>query len=109
MRAPVEEGTVVWTPDRRAIEESRSARFLAWLRAARGVSLDGYRELWRWSVGEPEAFFAAVWDYFEVWSATPYTRVLADPSMPGARWFEGATLNVAEHLLRGPGDATAIV
>jgi acetoacetyl-CoA synthetase len=109
MPATVEEGTVVWTPDRRALEESRTARFLAWLREERGVPLDGYRALWGWSVDEPEEFWAAVWDYFDIRSQTPYTRVLADASMPGARWFEGATLNLAEHLLRGPADAAALV
>ena len=31
-------------------------------------------------------------------------RVLADRKMPGARWFEGAELNYAEHIFRGKGD-----
>ena len=31
--------------------------------------------------------------------ATPYDRVLADPTMPGAEWFAGARLNYAEHLV----------
>ena len=33
----------------------------------------------------------------------PPTGVLPDPRMPGARWFPGATLNYAEHVLRMPG------
>ena len=47
-----------------------------------------------------EAFWGAVWAYFEVASDTPYERVLGDRSMPGARWFEGARVNYAEHMLR---------
>lgn len=39
---------------------------------------------------------AAVADFFTIPFTTPPTRVLADASMPGARWFEGATLNYAE-------------
>jgi acetoacetyl-CoA synthetase len=108
MRAAVQEGTVVWTPGPEALEESQTARFLAWLRERRGLEFDGYFALWRWSVDDPEGFWAAVWEYFDVRS-TPYSRVLADDSMPGARWFEGATLNFAEHLLRAPGDETALV
>ena len=29
--------------------------------------------------------------------------MLADDRMPGARWFPGAALNYAEHVLRMPG------
>jgi acetoacetyl-CoA synthetase len=35
----------------------------------------------------------------------PATADLADASLPGARWFPGATLNYAEHALRMPGRA----
>jgi acetoacetyl-CoA synthetase len=105
----VEEGTVVWTPGRAAFERSNLARFIAWLRNERCLVKDGYHDLWRWSVDDPEAFWGAAWDYFDVQATTRYTRVLSDVSMPGARWFEGASLNFAEHLLRGRGDRVAIV
>ena len=36
---------------------------------------------------------------------TPATAVLPDPTMPGAKWFPGATLNYAENVLRMPGIA----
>ncbi len=48
-------------------------------------------------------------------SATPRGPALARREMPGARWFQGARLNYAEHALRGgpgepvPGDRTALV
>src|SRR5581483_3210492 len=45
--------------------------------------------------------WAAVWDYFGIEPATPYEAVLADRDMPGARWFPGATLNYAGHLVQG--------
>jgi len=51
----------------------------------------------------PAGFWGAVWDYFQVLGHTPATAVLADAHMPGARWFPGATLNYAEHVLRMPG------
>ncbi len=47
-----------------------------------------------------EAFWASIWDYFKVQSATPYRQVLDRRIMPGARWFEGSRVNYAEHLLR---------
>mgnify|MGYP002136623962 CR=1 FL=1 len=40
-----------------------------------------------------------------------YDEVLADPTMPGAQWFTGATVNFAEHLLNQgePGDVALVV
>jgi acetoacetyl-CoA synthetase len=33
-------------------------------------------------------------------ASKPYTSVLDERKMPGAKWFEGAELNYAEHALR---------
>ncbi|MFD7512913.1 acetoacetate--CoA ligase, partial [Streptomyces sp. NPDC059853] len=56
--------------------------------------------LYQWSVTDLEGFWAAVWEYFDIDATTEYERVLAEETMPGARWFPGATLNYAEHALR---------
>jgi acetoacetyl-CoA synthetase len=73
--------------------------YLQWLERERGLSFTGYDDLHAWSVGDLEAFWASVWDHFGIRARTPYERVLADRSMPGARWFTGATLNYAEHMV----------
>jgi acetoacetyl-CoA synthetase len=96
----------LWTPTADAVERSRLTEF------ARAVGQDGatYADLWRWSVTEIEAFWAAVWDFFDVDAARPYERVLDSHAMPGARWFPGAELSYAEHVFRGHDDtAVAIV
>jgi len=80
-------------------------RYLAWLRAERGIALATYDEGWRWSVDDPGVFWRSVWDHFEVISRDPPEGDLVDARMPGARWFPGATLNYAEHVLRLPGRA----
>jgi len=59
-----------------------------------------YRAMQEWSVTDPAAFWKSVWDYFNVISHQPYTQVLSNHAMPHARWFEGATLNYAEHVFR---------
>jgi acetoacetyl-CoA synthetase len=77
--------------------------YLSWLRDERGVDLSDYPALWRWSVTDLSAFWGSIWDYFDVRAYTAPTAILADATMPGARWFPGATLNYAEHVLRMPG------
>jgi acetoacetyl-CoA synthetase len=100
---------VLWRPPDDVRHTSRVGDYLRWLEAERGLSLStdnappDYEALWRWSVTELSDFWQSVWDYFGVTAHTAPTAVLADPAMPGARWFPGATLNYAEHVLRMPG------
>src|SRR4051795_8334107 len=92
-------GDVLWSPPRDALETSEIGRFVTWLHEERGRDLAGYDELWRWSVDDLEGFWAAIWDFFGIRAHAPYEQVLDAPRMPGARWFTGARLNYAEHLL----------
>lgn len=71
-----------------------------WLRENRGLSFDGYDALWHWSTTDLPAFWQSVWDYFQLQSPTPITRVLAQPRMPGAKWFEGAQFNYVRQVFR---------
>ncbi len=43
-------------------------------------------------VDELEEFWASIWDYCDVKAARKYDGVLAEQSMPGAKWFEGQGL-----------------
>jgi acetoacetyl-CoA synthetase len=91
---------VLWTPDDARVERATITRYARWLAQTRGVETSGYDELWRWSVAEIEAFWASIWDFFDVQSSEPYERVLGSRAMPGAEWFPGARLNYAEHVFR---------
>ncbi|MDO8186886.1 acetoacetate--CoA ligase [Conexibacter sp. JD483] len=102
---------ILWTPTPERVREARLTQFARWLREERGVAAAGgsYAELWQWSVDEPEAFWAAIWDHFEVIAHAPCERVLGRREMPGAQWFPGATLNYAEHIFRGRDDAAVAI
>lgn len=95
-----QEGELLWTPSAAFVKRTQIARYLDWLRRERGQDFADYHALWDWSVQEPEAFWATIWDYFKVKASAPYRRVLDRRTMVGAQWFEGARLNYAEHLLR---------
>jgi acetoacetyl-CoA synthetase len=85
-------------------------RFMRWAGERHGRVFSGYEEMWEWSVGELESFWADIWEFCGVKAAAPYERVLASREMPGARWFEGAQLNYAENLLGGhEPDETALL
>ncbi|HYU59728.1 MAG TPA: acetoacetate--CoA ligase [Solirubrobacterales bacterium] len=103
-------GELLWEPSTQAVERSQMTAYMRWLATERGIQLDAYEALWRWSVTELEDFWASIWDYFEVLSSTPYSQVLPERVMPGASWFAGTELNYAEHVFRDkPGDRTAVL
>ncbi len=96
----VSEGELLWTPRPEYAASSNVAKYMNWLRAKRGLDFADYSALWQWSRTEIEAFWASIWDYFEVISDHPYERVLDTRKMPGGKWFEGSRVNYAEHMLR---------
>ncbi|MFC7544799.1 acetoacetate--CoA ligase [Plantactinospora sp. GCM10030261] len=94
---------VLWAPPDDVVERSRIGHYLRWLRTERGLDFASYDDLYQWSVSHVPAFWQSIWDYFDVIAHTPAERVLVGDHMPGVRWFPGATLNYAEHVLRMPG------
>lgn len=95
----IEEGTLLWSPSPRFAAESNIADYMHWL-THRGLSFESYDSLWRWSVSDPDAFWATLWDYFDIIADGPWERVRSTDPMPATRWFEGARLNLTEHVLR---------
>src|ERR671932_263787 len=101
-------GDVLWTPPADVRESTVIGRYADWLARERGVALDDYDALFRWSVDALEDFWASVWDFFGVRAQAPYERVLSERVMPGARWFEGARLNYAQHMVGADDDLGAV-
>nr|MCW2727199.1 acetoacetate--CoA ligase [Aeromicrobium sp.] len=86
---------ILWDPPLDG--RSRLEHFMAGLPAPAPSTYD---ELWRWSVDDADAFWTAVWHFFDVVSDGEPSPALADASMPGAVWFPGVRLNYAETMLR---------
>jgi acetoacetyl-CoA synthetase len=106
----VKEGDVLWRPTAARVERAHITAFIRWLKRERNLSFANYTELWTWSVTEVEAFWQAIWDYFDVQASAPAECVLRARKMPGTEWFPGARLNYAEHALRRErADATAVL
>nr|MCU0493583.1 AMP-binding protein [Chloroflexaceae bacterium] len=99
------EDTLLWQPSAALQETSNLRAYMHWLEEQRGLRFSSYAELWHWSVDSLEEFWASMWDYFAIQSATGYQEVLSSHSMPGARWFGGASLNYAEHVFRNVTEA----
>src|SRR4051812_5405467 len=99
----------LWLPTPDQVARANMTRFLS------AAGKTDYESLHRWSIERPEEFWPLVWRFCGV-IGTHWTTVLrgGDRMAPpdeelGPKWFEGATLNFAENLLRFDDDRDAIV
>ena len=91
---------LLWEPDEAFAQQTRLRAYGDWLSSRHGVAAATYDELWQWSIGDPEGFWSSIAEYFGVRFHAAPRAVLERAEMPGARWFEGATLSYPEHILR---------
>ena len=100
MAIPIQEGTLLWQPSEAMQQQANVTAYMKWLASSRGLHFQGPGELWEWSVTRIEDFWASIWEYFHIQTSKPYSTVLVERKMPGARWFQGAELNYAQHIFR---------
>ncbi|MGR6873061.1 acetoacetate--CoA ligase [Pseudomonas sp. HK3] len=99
----------LWSPSDSRIEHSNMKALMNFI-AQDGHAVQQYQQLHDFSVRLPQLFWKYVWDFASFTQHTPYQNVLKDgDKMPGATWFEGATFNFAENLLKFRHDSTAII
>jgi acetoacetyl-CoA synthetase len=100
---------LLWKPSQERIDRATLTRYQRWLSDTRGLSFDGYHELWQWSVDELEDFWSSIVEFFEIRFDQPGSDVLGDGSMPGAEWYPGSRLSYAEHIFRGKDPASVAI
>ena len=101
-------GKMLWRPSARRIAQSNMTAFMRSILGQWPESnVHDYATLYRWSVRQPENFWASVWDYCGVIGDRGSAWVVEGlDKMPGARWFPESRLNFAENLLRRQDKAT---
>ncbi len=102
-------GQPLWQPSPERIASARLTAFMRHVAQHGGPACSDYDTLYRWSVGQPAAFWRAVWDFCGVIGEAGGTVLQHAGRMPGARWFPDARLNYAENLLRQTGNGDALV
>ena len=91
---------LLWQPTLQSRKNSHLQHYIDWLSTTKGLVFDSYESLRQWSCSDISAFWQSQWEYFQIISHTPFTSVLSGDKMPDFRWFEGSTLNYAEHIFR---------
>ncbi|MBP7239290.1 MAG: acetoacetate--CoA ligase [Saprospiraceae bacterium] len=101
---------ILWRPSAKDIQNSRLTEYRRWLDQHLQLAFPDYESLWQWSVDKPEIFWETIVSFFNVKMHSPYSSVMSGGPMPDTVWFEGATLNYAEHIFLGMKDqSTALL
>ena len=91
----------MWQPNGEQITGSQMVQFMAFINSRYELAIEDYSQLYQWSIDQVEDFWSSFWDFSQIIYHSPYHSVIDDINkMPGAKWFEGTTLNFAENLLR---------
>lgn len=73
----------------------------------KGLNLENYHELHKYSTDNYPEFWEYLWNYFGIKCSVKPTSPVIDKSIPMNKipqWFKGARMNYAENLLRHPDD-----
>ena len=103
---------VLWTPSPERANASTMAAFERFVAQEYGLTFPDYNAMWEWSVTDLDAFWAAIWAFFDIRASVPYTQILKTRTMPGAQWCPGAMLNYTDQILKhaaGREDHPAII
>lgn len=92
--------TPLWTPSPAAVDNANLTKYQQWLRVHKNLTFSNYDELWEWSINSTDEFWSSLWEYFSIQHDGNYTQVTNEKPMPHTQWFEGTSLNYAEHIFR---------
>ena len=85
-------GDVLWKPDEARVANANLTAFIR-RAGASDPSVRDYASLHRWSVADPRAFWAAMWEFGDVIGERGERILVDEDQMPGAQFFPDARLN----------------
>jgi acetoacetyl-CoA synthetase len=90
---------LLWTPTDDFKKNTNLHHYIQWLKEHKKLVFQDYHSLWQWSTEKPKDFWASLWQYFDILHDGTYDDVFTG-SMPHVKWFDGTSLNYAEHIFR---------
>lgn len=100
---------ILWTPSESDLTHSQMAQFMNTINADYKQNITAYSALHKWSVDNKNEFWKALWDFCDIKASTKASSAFkSGDTMRDAVWFEGASLNFADNLLKRNDDHIAI-
>ena len=92
---------VFWEPSISSLEKTNIFNFQNSVNQKYHLDLDGYSDLYNWSIQNSSNFWQQVWKYSNLIFSKPYSQVIVEKKhIWDTEWFRGSKLNYAENLLK---------
>ena len=69
---------LLWKPSEDRIRQSNLFRLISFINEKHGTLLSDYDSLYQWSIDNIPAFWAALWEFFDIQASKPYQEVIDD-------------------------------
>lgn len=100
----------LWTPSLEFSNDSNMMNFISFVNQETNQQLKDYESLWNWSVKYIELFWELIIKYFQISYDGYYNKVISSVKKPHINnWFEGISLNYAEHVFKNSPNELAIL
>ena len=100
---------LLWVPPTERVEGAALYAFAKRTARLHGVRPDDYAGLLDWSIREPDAFHAMLWDELDIIGDKGISAFTPGATIREAEFYPGARLNYAENLLREADDRLAVI
>ena len=100
---------ILWKPSEYHYKNSNIAQFITFVNRKYNKHINDYDDLYSWSIDETSNFWECVYKFCDIkFSSEPSSIVVKKKSFIDSEWFNGASLNFAENLLKHRDDKVAI-
>lgn len=100
---------LMWQATDKQRQQSAMKCFMDRVGEGNGEVFKDYGCLLAWSIKEPNAFYACLWDFLDIVGEKGEQGVISHTDIQRVQFYPGARLNYAENLLRNPDDSLAVI
>ena len=97
--------TPLWKPTNQKKEDSLLKDFSKFINLK---TSNNFKDLWKWSVENPEIFWSKFWDYSKIIGDKGRETILKDKVFNKTKFFPDSKLNYSENILKKKSDLNAI-
>ena len=97
--------TPLWKPTNQKKEDSLLKDFSKFINLK---TSNNFKDLWKWSVENPEIFWSKFWDYSKIIGDKGRKTILKDKVFNKTKFFPDSKLNYSENILKKRSDLNAI-
>ena len=91
---------ILWKPDLIKAKKTKMSLFMDFIDKNCSVSIKDYSSLYKWSIEEPDSFWASLSDFLGIKYFSRPTKIIEKSNkFYHTKWFPGAKLNYAQNIL----------